>query len=232
MDYDVFKEEVIKLGISVDEGKFDLLKKYYKLLAFWNEKMNLTAITDKKDVYLKHFYDSLTVVKVINLNNISSLCDIGTGAGFPGVVLKIFYPHIELTLVDSLGKRVKFLNEVVKELNLDNVTVLHKRAEEYGREARGKFDLISARAVSSFNVLLEFAAPLMKVSGYFVSMRGIDDTSGSDNALNKLGLKIELKKSFKLPIEGSERTLILVGKYSETDVKYPRRFSEIKKNPL
>ena len=232
MDLELFKKEVSKLGIDISLDKLDLLDRYYKLLITWNEKINLTAITDKKSVYLKHFYDSLTIFKVIDLNKISSLCDIGTGAGFPGIVLKIFFPHLKLTLVDSLGKRINFLNLVVSELGLSDVTTVHMRAEEYGIKVREEFDLVTARAVSSFNTLLEFSSPLMRVSGFFVSMRGFDDTSDCEFALKTLGLRIVKKEKFKLPIENSERTLILVTKNKQTSLKYPRRFSEIKRKPL
>ena len=228
----MFKEEVCKLGCLINEVKLGQLDKYYNLLIEWNSMINLTSITDEKDVYLKHFYDSLTVSKVIDLNDVSSVCDVGTGAGFPGVVLKIFYPHIKLTLIDSLGKRITFLKEVISELGLDEVQVLHARAEEYGKVNRCKFDLVLARAVSSFNVLLELSAPMMKMYKYFVSMRGLDDTLGAQAALNKLGLKIISKEKFKLPIENSDRTLILVQKIIETDDRYPRKFSDIKKRPL
>lgn len=232
MNLDLFKKEVSKLGIEVSLDKLDLLDKYYRLLITWNEKINLTAITDEDLVYLKHFYDSLTVFKIINLNDISNLCDIGTGAGFPGIVLKIFFPHLKLTLVDSLGKRIKFLDVVVRELGLSDVTTVHMRAEEYGLKVREEFDLVTARAVSSFNTLLEFSSPLMKISGLFVSMRGIDDTFESEHALKTLNLKIVKKERFKLPVENSERTLILVTKNRKTSLKYPRRFSEINRKPL
>lgn len=232
MNIERFKEELDKLGINYDEDKIIKLNYYYDLLISWNEKINLTAITDKDLVFLKHFYDSLTIVKIIDLNTVASLCDIGTGAGFPGIVLKIFYPHIKLTLIDSLGKRIKFLNEVVSKLNLDDVSVLHVRAEDYSREVREKYDVVTARAVSSFNVLLEYCIPLVKIQKYFVAMRGNDDTLESSRALNVLGANILDVKTFNLPIENSIRTLALVQKNKKTDNKYPRRYSEIKKRPL
>ncbi len=232
MDIDLFISEVQKLGVEVNDEKLQKLEKYYELLILWNEKMNLTAITEKKLVYLKHFYDSLTLAKVINLNEIDSLCDIGTGAGFPGIVLKIFYPSIKLTLVDALNKRVIFLNEVIKELKLDSVETIHGRAEEYAKNAREKFDVVTARAVSSFNVLLEYSIPLVKEGKYFIAMRGSDDTLNSSKALELLNSKKTKIVSFKLPIEESNRTIILVQKNGKTSLKYPRKFSEIKKSPL
>ena len=232
MDIELFKKELENLGIMYDSKMLEKLDKYYKLLVSWNEKFNLTAITDKNQVYLKHFYDSLTVIKIIDLNNVDSLCDIGTGAGFPGIVLKIFFPHIKLTLVDSLNKRIIFLNEVIKELDLKNVEAIHVRAEEYAKEVREKFDVVIARAVSSFNVLLEFSIPLVKTSKYFVAMRGSNDTINSENALKILKSKKIKTINFKLPIENSERTLILVQKIGATDIKYPRKFVDIKKKTL
>ena len=136
MNIDEFKTEVKKLGIEVTDEEISKLEKYADLLKEWNEKINLTAITEKEQVFLKHFYDSLTLVKIINLDKVDNLCDLGTGAGFPGLVLKIFFPQLKLTLVDALNKRINFLDVVVKELSLENVTLVHARAEEYGRNHR------------------------------------------------------------------------------------------------
>lgn len=232
MNLDVFKDEVSKLGIKYTDDMLEKLEKYYELLISYNEKMNLTAITEKEDVYLKHFYDSLTIVKVIDLNSINSVCDIGTGAGFPGIVLKIFFPNIELTLVDALNKRINFLETTVLKLNLTNVTSVHARAEEYALKNREKFDLVTARAVASLPVLLEYCLPLVKVSGYFVAMKGSEDISLAGNALNKLSGEIDINNKFLLPFENSNRTLIRVKKINKTDKKFPRKFSEIKKRPL
>ena len=232
MDLEVFKNELGKLYIDFDEEKLKKLEKYYNLLIEWNDKINLTAITDKKQVYLKHFYDSLTITKVIDLKKVNSLCDVGTGAGFPGIVLKIFFPHIKLTLVDSLNKRIIFLNEVIKELELDDVKTIHIRAEDFAKTVREEFDVVTARAVSSFNTLLEYVIPLVKCDKYFVAMRGVDDTLESNKALNLLKAKKIQTLNFKLPIEESERTIVLVQKYDKTDLKYPRKFSDIKKKPL
>ena len=232
MNIDEFKDEVKKLGILVDDYKLSLLERYYELLIEWNEKINLTAITDKKDVYLKHFYDSLTICKVIDLNAEDSFCDIGTGAGFPGVVIKIFFPHLKMTLIDSLNKRIKFLRFVCKELGLDSITLVHGRAEEFARENRDSFDVVTARAVSSFNVLLEYSMPIVKNGKYFIAMRGVDDSETGINALKVLNSKIVKKECFNLPHENSSRSVILVKKGKDIDLKYPRKFSEIKKNPL
>ena len=232
MNIDDFKKEVKQLGIDIDDEKIKLLEKYYELLIIWNEKMNLTAITEKKDVYLKHFYDSLTICKVIDLNKEDSFCDIGTGAGFPGIVIKIFFPHLKMTLIDSLNKRIEFLRVVCEKLDLTNVSLVHGRAEEFAKENRDSFDVVTARAVSSINVLLEYAMPIVKINKYFIAMRGIDDSESGSNALKLLNSKIVKKECFNLPYENSSRCIILVKKLSTTILKYPRKFSEIKKYPL
>lgn len=232
MDLELFTSSLRELGISVDTSILYKLDKYYNLLIDWNKKMNLTSIVDKDMVYLKHFYDSITITKVIDLNDVDTVCDVGTGAGFPGIILKIFFPHIKLTLVDSLGKRILFLNEVIRVLDLKDVKVLHVRAEEYSRNVREKYDLVTARAVSSFNILLELCIPMIKKNKFFVAMRGFDDLDSGINALDKLNCTLIKKECFYLPIENSSRTLALVLKNDYTDLKYPRKYSEIKKKPL
>ena len=232
MNIDEFKTEVKKLGIEVTDEEISKLEKYADLLKEWNEKINLTAITEKDQVFLKHFYDSLTLVKIINLDKVDNLCDLGTGAGFPGLVLKIFFPQLKLTLVDALNKRINFLDVVVKELSLENVTLVHARAEEYGRNHRECFDVVTARALSSFPILLEYSASLLKVYGHLIAMRGLDDSSDGIDALKVLNLKINNVLEFKLPFEESNRTLVDVIKVDKTPQKYPRRYAEIKKKTL
>lgn len=232
MNIDEFKIEVKKLGIEVTDEEISKLEKYADLLKEWNEKINLTAITEKEQVFLKHFYDSLTLVKIINLDKVDNLCDLGTGAGFPGIVLKIFFPQLKLTLVDALNKRINFLDVVVKELSLENVTLVHARAEEYGKDHRECFDVITARALSSFPILLEYSASLLKVHGHLIAMRGLDDSSDGIDALKVLNLKINNVLEFKLPFEESNRTLVDVIKVDKTPQKYPRRYAEIKKKTL
>ena len=227
-----FKDEVLKLGINVSEDILDKLERYYELLIEWNEKINLTAITDKEQVYLKHFYDSLTLSLAIDLNKVGSLCDLGTGAGFPGIVLKIFYPNLRLTLVDSLNKRIKFLEVLVNELKLENVSLVHARAEEYGKSHRECFDVVTARALSSFPILLEYGASILKVNGHLIAMRGLNDSSSSTNALKVLNLKINNVIEFDLPKKNGHRTLIDVQKIDNTPLKYPRRYADIKKKSL
>lgn len=234
MNKDKFIEELEKLNISITESQFNLLEQYYHLLIDWNNKINLTAIVDKEAVYLKHFYDSLTVVKAVNLNGDISLCDVGTGAGFPGIVLKILFPNLKITLIDSLNKRINFLNEVIQKLGLTNIKAIHARVEEYGISNREKYDLVIARAVAPLNILLEYCIPLTKVDGYFIAMKANVDKEieVSSQALEKLESKIADVFSFTLPIEQSMRTIITIKKLAKTSKKFPRKYSEIKKRPL
>lgn len=227
-----FITEVQKLGISLDEDKLNKLEKYYKLLIEWNEKINLTGITKKEEVYLKHFYDSLTLFNSINLYDIDTLCDLGTGAGFPGLVLKIVFPNLKVTLVDSLNKRIKFLDTVIKTLELDNIETKCVRAEEYAKVDRGKYDLVVARAVASLPILLEYAIPLVKVNGFFIAMKGNQEDINISNIEKILSIKLESINKFILPIEESQRTLYKFLKISSTNSKYPRRYAEIKNKPL
>ena len=226
-----FIDKVKELGIDLNKEQLANLNTYYELLVSWNEKINLTAITNKEDVYLKHFYDSLTLTKVIDLNKEESLCDIGTGAGFPGLVLKICFPHLKVTLLDSLNKRLIFLKEVINVLGLKDVTLVHERAEEYALKNREVFDVVTARAVASLNILLEYSIPLVKENKYFIALKGKEENTNS-NALNILKAKIIDTKVITLPYEESIRTIIKVQKKEKTPLKYPRRYSEIKKKPL
>lgn len=229
MNNEQFLYELEKLNIKLTDIQLNQLLKYYEMLVEYNKVMNLTGITIKEDVYLKHFYDSLTICKIINLNNSYTLCDIGTGAGFPGLVLKIVYPNLKITLVDSLNKRINFLNDVIKSLNLTNIQTVHCRIEEF----KGSFDIVTSRAVAPLNILLELAMPLVKINGYFISMKSKvdEELNNSENAFFELKSKLIDKKEFLLPVENSQRTLLLIQKNGENK-KYPRKFSEIKKRPL
>lgn len=229
-----FVSELLNLNINITEEQLKQLNKYFELLVTWNEKINLTAITKKEDVYLKHFYDSLTLNKIVNLNEIDSLCDIGTGAGFPGMVIKILFPNIKITLVDALNKRINFLNKVIDELNLKDITAIHARIEEYGTKNRSKYEIVTARAVTNLPVLLEYAIPLVKVNGYFIPMKAEvkEELENSKNALNILNSKIVGKCEFLLPKENSTRTLLKIEKTKEISNKYPRKNSVIKNNHL
>ena len=234
MTIEEFIKEVEKLGFKVTDKELSQLDTIYKTLIDTNKTMNLTRITDKENVYLKHFYDSLTVVKVIDLNKVDSLCDVGTGAGFPGIVLKILFPKLKITLIDSLNKRINFLNEVIEKLGLTDITTIHIRVEEYGLVNREKYDLVIARAVAPLNILLEYCVPLTKINGYFIAMKANvdEEIEASSNALQKLNSKIEDSICFTLPVEQSKRTIIKIRKFSKTDKKFPRKYNEIKKRPL
>ena len=234
MNQDSFIKALADLNIFITEDQLKQLYKYYELLVEKNKVMNLTGITEVDQVYLKHFYDSLTLNKIIDLENVNSLCDVGTGAGFPGLVIKILFPHINVTLVDSLNKRINFLNEVINELKLEGIEAIHARAEEFAIKNREKYDVVTARAVTTLNVLSEFCLPLVKKNKYFIPMKANinNEIEESNRALKVLGGKIEKIIEFKLPVENSNRTLVLIKKEVKTNNKYPRKFSEIKKRPL
>lgn len=232
MTKEEFIKELKKMDIVLSNVQLNQLDKYYHLLVEWNKKINLTRITEEKDVYLKHFYDSITLTRVINLCQNLSLCDIGTGAGFPGVVLKIVFPTLSVTLVDSLLKRVNFLNLVINELDLKDIVAIHSRAEDYAKLHREEFDVVTSRAVMNLTSLSEISIPLVKVYGYFIPMKAnaYDEIEDSKNILLKLDSKIELIDEFALPIEKSHRTIIKIVKLRKTNLKYPRTFDKIKKN--
>ncbi|MFV0249823.1 MAG: 16S rRNA (guanine(527)-N(7))-methyltransferase RsmG [Bacilli bacterium] len=228
-----FIEELEKIGINLNEIQLEQLNQYYELLIEYNKVMNLTGITEKEQVYLKHFYDSLTIIKVINLKKINSLCDIGTGAGFPGLVIKIVFPNIKITLLDSLNKRIEFLNQVIKELKLENIKTIHTRAEEYSIKNRNKFDITTARAVAHLSILLEYAIPMTKINGYFIALKGNvkEEIKEIENAIKELKLELEKIVELNLPVEESNRTIISFKKLKDIK-KYPRKNSEIKRQRL
>lgn len=230
MNLDLFIEETKKLGITLIDSQLEKLNKFYELLISWNQKMNLTRITEKEDVYLKHFYDSLTISKVIDLNQDLTLCDVGSGAGFPGIVLKICFPNLKITLLDSLQKRVNYLNEIIKDLNLKDIEAIHTRAEDYAKQNREKFDVITARAVANLKILSELCIPMVKVSGSFIAMKANieEEIENSTEILKKLDSKIEKIETFYLPIEQSIRNIILIKKINKTNNIYPRRIEKIK----
>jgi len=234
MNKEVFLESLKMINIVPNEKQLQQLDNYYQLLIEWNQKMNLTAITEKEEVYLKHFYDSLTLAMVIDLKEEITLCDIGSGAGFPGIVLKIFFPNIKITLLDALQKRVFFLNTVIQELNLKNIEAIHVRAEDYIKNHRESFDYVTARAVAKLNILMEYAIPALKIHGKFVAMKGIvkEELENSSTALHALHSKIICQKDFLLPIENSQRNLIIIEKLDKTNPIYPRKFDKISKKPL
>jgi 16S rRNA (guanine527-N7)-methyltransferase len=231
MNLNKFLEELEKINIYPTNQQLKQLEKYYELIVEYNKVMNLTGITDKEQVYLKHFYDSLTLNKIIDLNKEYSLCDIGSGAGFPGIVLKIIFPKLKITLLDSLNKRIEFLNIVIKELKLQDIETKSVRVEEFGKNNREKYDIVTARAVAPLNILLEYAIPLVKEHKYFIPMKANLEI-GYQNALKILNSKILKTEEFKLPVEQSQRTLLLIQKEKKTNKLFPRNNSKIKKQPL
>ena len=184
------KEEFIKavkqLKVDLTEEKLEKLNKFYNLLIEWNKKINLTRIEKEDEVYLKHFYDSLTIAKVVDLSEIKTLCDIGTGAGFPGIVLKIFYPNLKITLIDSLQKRVNYLNEIIKDLELDNIEAIHVRGEDY----KGQYDVVTSRAVANIEKLLGYTMHLVSPTGIFVAMKGDIEKELTDNIIVRVKLHL------------------------------------------
>ena len=234
MNKELFIEEVNKLGIDLDKDKLSKLEEFYNLLIEWNEKINLTAITNKEDVYLKHFYDSLTLYKEVDLNKNITLCDVGTGAGFPGIVLKIVFPELKITLIDSLQKRVNYLNEVIKVLGLKDIEAYHYRMEDYSRENPEKFDIITARAVANTKLLCEISVRSLKVGGRIVLMKANvdEELDNIDNMLKELSLEKPTVNKFLLPVENSNRALVSFKKLDKTKDKYPRNIDKIKKNSL
>ena len=233
MNKETFIEELKKINIEVTTEKLEMLKKYYELLITENEKYNLTNITKIEDVYLKHFYDSLTITKIIDLKN-QKICDIGTGAGFPGIVLKIFFPQIKIDLLDSTSKKCNFLNMVIKELSLNDIKVINARAEEYSKEKREIYDIVVSRAVAPLKHLLEYSIPLLKINGTFITLKSnIDiEMQNIDNYYKKLDLYAEKIEKFNLPIENSLRTIYSISKKSSTKLIYPRKYSQIKKQEI
>ena len=231
MNKQEFFEELAKLGINLTNDQIDKLARFYQLLVTWNEKINLTTIIKEEEVYLKHFYDSLTLIKVIDLRQPLTVLDVGTGAGFPGIVLKIVFPNLKITLLDSLTKRINYLNEIIKELDLHDIETVCSRCEEYTKINREKYDLVVARAVSHLKILSEMIIPTVKVNGYFIAMKANlnDELEKTIPMLKKLNSELKEIKEFSLPIENSKRTLVVIKKNTKTALLYPRKYSEIKK---
>ena len=208
MNKEEFLEECKKINVELTEEQINQLNQFYQLMIEWNEKINLTRITEEQDVYLKHFYDSLTLNKVVNLKEVQTLCDVGTGAGFPGIVLKICFPQLQITLVDSLQKRVNYLNEVIKELKLQGIEAIHARGEEF----KGQFDVVTARAVANIEKLVGYTMHLVKKDGVFVAMKGNIEEELTTEVQNKLCRKYNIiqVEQFILPKENSVRSLVVI----------------------
>ena len=234
----VFKKKMNELlseiNIEINENKIDMFYLYMQELLEWNKKINLTAIEDENEIILKHFIDSLTVQKYIK--NAQNIIDIGTGAGFPGIPLAIVNEKSNIVLLDSLNKRINFLNNVIQKLELSNVKAIHGRAEDLAKivQHREKYDIVISRAVAPFNVLLEYMLPFNKVNSYTIAMKGsnIEEVDISNNALKKLGGKIEKIEKINLPNTDIKRNIIIVRKIEETPKKFPRKAGIPKKEPL
>ncbi|MDD4027514.1 MAG: 16S rRNA (guanine(527)-N(7))-methyltransferase RsmG [Bacilli bacterium] len=230
MNKDIFIKEINKLGVFISENQYEKLEKYCEFLIQYNEKINLTSIVKKEDIFLKHFYDSLTIVKAIDLNKKINLCDFGTGAGFPGVVIKIFFDEINLTLIESSSKKIIFLEELIKKLDLKKIKIEKARVEEYKKE---KFDLVTCRAVSRLSVISEICCDIVKINGYFIPMKAdIEQEINNINRIDVLGFKLENIIKFKLPIENSVRSLVVLKKIKQNKSGYPRNYKKIINNPL
>lgn len=214
MNTETFVNELQKLNILLTEKQIWQLNRYYELLIEWNQKINLTRIVEENDVYLKHFYDSITLVKAVDLCQNLSLCDIGTGAGFPGLVLKIVFPTLSVTLVDALQKRINFLDIVIEELGLTDIKTIHTRCEDYVKENSEKFDIVTCRAVARLSTLLKYVPLLVKQKGYFIPMKANceEELEEATKLLRKSKLEIVDIIRFKLPVENSLRTLIKIRK--------------------
>ena len=230
--YNAVKE---KVGIELTELQKEQYNKYYNLVVEWNQKINLTAITEENEFYTKHFFDSISLAFFKDYANIESICDVGSGAGFPSIPLKILYPNLKVTIVDSLNKRIKFLNLVKDELGLTDCNFVHARAEEFGqnKEYRESFEIVTARAVARLNVLSELCLPLLKKDGYFLSLKAQkaeEETKEAINAIKLLGGKLERDLEFDL--EGEERHILEIRKAKETPNKYPRKAGTPNKKPL
>lgn len=237
MKIEEFISYLKKIDINVTEKELKLLDDYYNYLIEYNSHTNLTSIINKDEVYLKHFYDSIIVAQSYDFKNDLNILDIGTGAGFPGIVLKIFFPQLNLYLLDSNNKKTNFLIKLVDKLNLKNVMIINERAEKYIEEKREFFDVVISRAVAKTDILLELGIPFLKVGGNLIVMKASEqvvnqELENSKNALKLLKAKIMKKNVFILPKENSQRTIIIIQKKMSTDQKYPRSYDKILKKPL
>ncbi|WP_270279894.1 16S rRNA (guanine(527)-N(7))-methyltransferase RsmG [Vagococcus bubulae] len=233
-----FKKSLEKQGIVLSDKQMNQFELYFKRLVEWNEKINLTAIVDKKEVYLKHFYDSLTLAFERDMTKEGlTLCDVGSGAGFPSIPLKIVFPNMTISIVDSLNKRIKFLTELTIELGLDKVNLYHSRAEDFGQNKlyRESFDVVTARAVARLNVLAELCLPLVKQGGQFLAMKAAkseEELLEAKKAIALLGGKVVAEREVSLPITYDERFIIEIDKKKQTPNKYPRKAGLPNKKPL
>lgn len=228
------KEEFIleckNINIDITEELFSKLNRYKNLLIEWNKKFNLTTIIEEKDIFLKHFFDSLYLSTECDFTN-KKICDIGTGAGFPGMVLAIVFDKGYFTLMESNNKKILFLEAVKVDLGLNNVDIISARAEDYGKKNREIFDVITCRAVSALNIILELSTSMLKVGGKFIPMKSNveEELKNARGNIDKLSYKLVKEIEYELPIEKAKRTILVFEKYKKTDVKYPRNYNVIKK---
>ncbi|NLC65916.1 MAG: 16S rRNA (guanine(527)-N(7))-methyltransferase RsmG [Clostridium sp.] len=237
MYYNLMKTSSENMNINFDKAHYEKFERYMRILQKWNEKINLTSIIEDKEIIQKHFIDSIKIFEFEEMENMEKIIDVGTGAGFPGIPIKIVKPEIKLTLLDSLNKRVKFLKEVGNELGLENIEYIHGRAEDFGNDNnyREQYDLATSRAVANMTVLSEYCLPFVKVGGYFIALKGPsveDELRESEIALEKLGGRI--KEIIEVDIEESDlkHNLVIVEKVSKTPANLPRRTVSIRKKPL
>ncbi|OZV79409.1 16S rRNA (guanine(527)-N(7))-methyltransferase RsmG [Streptococcus agalactiae] len=232
-----FYQVLIEHGITLTDKQKKQFETYFRLLVEWNEKINLTAITDKEEVYLKHFYDSIAPILQGYIDNSPlSILDIGAGAGFPSIPMKILYPEIDITIIDSLNKRINFLNILANELELSGVHFFHGRAEDFGQDRvfRAKFDIVTARAVARMQVLVELTIPFLKVNGRLIALKAAaaeEELISAEKALKTLFSQVTVNKNYKLP-NGDDRNITIVSKKKETPNKYPRKAGTPNKKPL
>lgn len=234
---DIMDNKTKKMSIQLNKEQSIQFQKYYELLIEWNKVMNLTAITEYEEVVDKHFIDSLSIEKVVDLNIIEKVIDVGTGAGFPGIPLKIVYPHLKITLLDSLNKRINFLNEVISKLKLENIEAIHGRAEDIAKDKkyREQYDISVSRAVANLSTLSEYSLPFVKVGGLFISYKAEkadEEIKKAEKAVSVLGGKIEKIIKFQLPETDIGRTLVKINKIKITAKKYPRKAGLPSKEPL
>ena len=230
-------DKVSELSIELNEKQVEQFIKFYEMLVEWNKVMNLTGITEYEEVVEKHFVDSLSIIKAVDVMNVNTVIDIGTGAGFPGIPLKIAFPHLKITLLDSLNKRIKFLNAVIDELGLEDIYTIHGRAEDFAKQEayREKYDLCVSRAVANLSTLSEYCLPYVNVDGMFVPYKSgdiEDELNNSKKAVNILGGKIEKTIKFELPGTDIGRSFVKIKKIKNTAKKYPRKAGLPSKEPL
>jgi len=237
MNEKTFALRLKEQGIVLNEHQLEQFRIYFKTLVEWNEKMNLTALTNKADVYEKHFFDSIAAAFYFDFTKTLNICDVGAGAGFPSIPLKICFPHIKVTIVDSLKKRIHFLNHLAAQLDLKDIAFYHDRAENFGKnkDFRENFDFVSARAVARMSVLAELCLPLVKKNGYFLAMKGAqadEELEQGVSAIEILGGSIKETHTFTLPEENSDRSIVIVEKRRKTPNKYPRKAGTPNKDPI